>query len=302
MAPITTGQTFPHFLGIGAQKAGTSWVHECLKKHPEIWLPPEKELHYFDRSPEYASPTFLHPDQPILRLFGSDFWNQIYRNKCKDVFKDYFGKHPEIFRWYANYLFRTCSDAWYASLFEEGREKIRGEITPAYSILKESDVKHIHQLMPDARIIFILRNPIERAWSQYRFMVRQGKLKSNISFDEFKTWVDSPEQQGRSDYLKTIRIWAEVFSKDQLFIGFYDDIVSEPELLLSKILNFIGAASDGATVQQILEVDRVNVSPEIEIPAEFSSYLHEKYDDEVRLVAKQLGGPAECWHKEKLAK
>ena len=38
----------PDFIGIGAQKAGTTWLHRNLQAHPEIWMPTEKELHYFD--------------------------------------------------------------------------------------------------------------------------------------------------------------------------------------------------------------------------------------------------------------
>jgi len=38
----------PTFLGIGAPRAGTTWLHANLKKHPEIWLTPVKEIHYFD--------------------------------------------------------------------------------------------------------------------------------------------------------------------------------------------------------------------------------------------------------------
>ncbi len=38
----------PHFLGIGAQRAGTTWVHQCLAEHPEVYVPTEKELHFFD--------------------------------------------------------------------------------------------------------------------------------------------------------------------------------------------------------------------------------------------------------------
>lgn len=38
----------PHFMCIGAQRAGTTWVHECLREHPEVFLPAEKEIHFFD--------------------------------------------------------------------------------------------------------------------------------------------------------------------------------------------------------------------------------------------------------------
>src|SRR3984957_2732032 len=40
---------FPDFLCIGAQKAGTTWLHKMLGQHPGAWLPPIKEIHYFDR-------------------------------------------------------------------------------------------------------------------------------------------------------------------------------------------------------------------------------------------------------------
>jgi hypothetical protein len=39
---------YPDFLCIGAQKAGTSWLYQNLQEHPGIWLPPIKEIHYFD--------------------------------------------------------------------------------------------------------------------------------------------------------------------------------------------------------------------------------------------------------------
>ena len=39
---------FPDFIGIGAQKAGTTWLHRNLQAHPGIWMPKEKEIHCFD--------------------------------------------------------------------------------------------------------------------------------------------------------------------------------------------------------------------------------------------------------------
>jgi len=42
---------FPEFLCIGAEKAGTTWLYEMLKAHPSVWMPPIKEIHYFDMVP-----------------------------------------------------------------------------------------------------------------------------------------------------------------------------------------------------------------------------------------------------------
>lgn len=293
-------KTFPHFLGIGAQKAGTSWLHECLKRHEEIWLPPEKELHYFDRSPAYASsPSILHPDQPIQRFLGKQSWNKAYRERCKDVFKNYNGNN-ELFLWYFKYLLLPCSDNWYASLFAQGRDKIRGEITPAYSMLDESDVNKVQAIMPDCKIIFILRNPMERAWSQFRFMVRINRMNPEASFEEFKNWVETPEQRDRSAYLEIIERWENAFSQEQVLVCFYDDIVSQPEKLLADVLNFLGARSDSTVVGAILQRGRVNVSPEIDIPPDFQQFLRERYHQDLIDLEARFGGPTKLWLEESL--
>ena len=51
---------YPDFLGIGARKAGTTWLHHNLRQHPQIWMPPQRELHYFDHRPPWLG----------KRLFG----------------------------------------------------------------------------------------------------------------------------------------------------------------------------------------------------------------------------------------
>ena len=70
---------FPDFIGIGAQKAGTTWLDRNLRAHPQIWMPERKELHYFDR-------------------------------RIADM--------------------RSPTDEWSASIFETGRARVTGEITP----------------------------------------------------------------------------------------------------------------------------------------------------------------------------
>ncbi len=38
----------PDFIGLGAQRAGTTWIHACLYEHPQIYMPLTKEIHFFD--------------------------------------------------------------------------------------------------------------------------------------------------------------------------------------------------------------------------------------------------------------
>ena len=69
------------FLGIGVQKSATSWLFKNLKNHPDIWMPPRKELHYFDRDLKYPSPDFLASDKYEDRLKSTEKHNVIFREK-----------------------------------------------------------------------------------------------------------------------------------------------------------------------------------------------------------------------------
>ena len=60
----------PNFLCIGAPKAGTTWLHTHLARHPHIWLTPQKEMHFFDRAPAYPSPSGLADASPWQRLLS----------------------------------------------------------------------------------------------------------------------------------------------------------------------------------------------------------------------------------------
>lgn len=57
---MTSNANQPSFIGIGAQRAGTTWLHECLKEHPEVFLPDEKEIHFFDRFYENGFQWYLN--------------------------------------------------------------------------------------------------------------------------------------------------------------------------------------------------------------------------------------------------
>ncbi len=84
----------PHFLGIGAQKAGTTWLHENLQCHPEIFLPEPKELHHFDWNYHIGVSTDVKWDEfPIGKIFNKGQSIEI-PNHCRKVLEDMY--HEEI--------------------------------------------------------------------------------------------------------------------------------------------------------------------------------------------------------------
>lgn len=285
----------PDFLGIGAQRAGTTWLWRNLKQHPGIWMPPRKELHYFDRSPTYSSPSHLASKYFIDRLLGRERFNVKFKKYfIRDLGVALLQINWKKIRWTLRYYTGTYHDDWYFSLFNDGEDRIKGEISPSYSILDLADVEYIGKILPDVKILFLLRNPIDRAWSHVRFNWMKGWVQDINNADEIKKFIDNPDQALRSDYMRTLNIWNACFSQEQFFIGFYDDILQNPEKLLSDIYAFFGVeALESGKTHCIRK--KINLSTEQEIPHEIYDYLAEKYYPEIEGLSKRIGGYSTVW-------
>ena len=181
----------PDFLGIGAQKAGTTWLWENLRRHPEIFLPDKKELHYFDN------------------------------------------KFDQSLRYYTH-------------RFVEARGRIKGEITPAYGILPRERIGFIRAIMPRARLIFLMRDPVERAWSQavMDLVVRSGRALGEVSESEFLAFLESERSVSRGFYCRILDNWLGSFPSEQLYVGFFEDIRERPKELMSELFAHLGVSCD----------------------------------------------------------
>ena len=160
------GSQHPSFLGIGAQKAGTTWLYQNLKAHPGVALPPEKELHFFDEKRAARGSV-------LGRILGKTTeaarWRRQFRRHARRVART--ASLADV-GWLGRYFFGAWDDAWYGSLFAPASDRTTGEVTPSYAVLDSEQVARARQLIPDARIVFLMRNPIERAWSHAMMEVR----------------------------------------------------------------------------------------------------------------------------------
>lgn len=280
------------FIGIGAQKAGTTWLYSRLMELSEFTVSPRKELHYFDRHPSYSSPNVLANDRFLPRLLNPSWIKQVYRVlKNKRTWKE-----PGRKEWLLKYFCGSISDQWYLSLFEN-LAGIKGEITPAYSILKDPEIQQMAQLIPDVKLIFLIRNPIERAWSHYRYNQRIGRNSKEKTPQEIIQFIDSEGQHSRSNYPLTLKSYQKHFPKGQLFLGFFDAISTEPKKLLEEIIIFLGG--DTKKIGQECKIAaRNNVSPAKEMPEEVLQHLKEKYYPIIKELSDEYGGYASVWLKE----
>lgn len=287
--------SYPHFLGIGAHKAGTSWLHWQLNQHPGVWLPPVKEVHFFDRSEHYPSPSELQPASPLKRLLKGPEQRQRFREGYWRLRQGITERDWSSVRWAWHWYFGHYNEAWYRRLFSRHfHDHLCGEITPAYSMLEGQDVAALREMNPDLKLIFMLRNPIDRAWSSVRFNRERGH--SDIELDAVEAilaQLQAPTNVLRGAYLRTLDNYLEYFPAEQILVGFYDAIARDPTGLIHGIADFLELP-----IEQGWHVDntkRVNASPWQPMPDAVRRYLAETYRPEIEALAERLGSYAQLW-------
>ena len=220
---------YPDFLCIGAQKAGTTWLHKNLLSHPAVWMPPLKEIHYFDsvhsdRNDEF-NPTPRRPDavlKGVRRTLESD----------SDA-----NRKIETIYLLALIGIRQLDDEWYGRIFQSARQdQLCGEITPAYALLPHSGIEHIVRLNPAIKIIFVLRDPIGRAWSELRMMQkRAGKELSSLDHI-----IARPAFLAHCNYTSTIKRFLKHVDRGHFHLLFFDEISETPDITLERVCDFLG--------------------------------------------------------------
>ena len=287
----------PHFIGIGAHRGGTSWLFSQLRRHPRIWMPPVKELHYFSRAPRYPSPDMLAIGSPLRRLFGA---NANVRARMRSglylTLAAAAGTNWEAFDWHRRWYLGRYDDAWYTGLFARvASSQVTGEITPAYSMLDAADVARMVAVNPAAKIVFMLRNPIERAWSALRFDVDRGHLALDLeSPSAVIAATDMLGMRLRGDYLRTLEVFKRHFS-GRILLGFHDAISAQPVDLLDGVTTFLGVA---ALDPDSIDPAPVNTAPARAMPEALRSHLVERYEPMMAQLAARCGGYAEAWYEQ----
>lgn len=199
--------TLPNFLIIGAAKCGTSSIYMYLKQHPEIFMSPIKEPHFFSFTSETKKTQGPRDSvtQAITNL-------EEYKNLFKGV----------------------------------QNEKAIGEASPTY-IYQPNAAERIQNLIPNAKLIAILRNPAERAFSAYMHVVRDRREPAK-SFSEAlscekqrirENWGPLWHYRNCGFYFEQLTRYFNLFPKDQIQVFTYEDLRSDQEGVLKNIFKFL---------------------------------------------------------------
>lgn len=278
----------PDVLCIGAQRAGTTWLHSALQGHPQVWACGIKEFHHFD---------WDGTDGEVAAFRLSTSLARIAEVRDSDM--------PEAQRESA---MRMClrhglapSRTWegYAALFESApRDLIACDFTPAYATLAEPAVAEILRVMPDIKVILMLRDPVTRALSgALHELHRRGVMQPTM--EDISAACASPENELRTDYLRTLRIWERHLPPHQLLVLFHDDIASDPERVLRRTCEFLGISATeepciarGATRSP---VNRVHHQVPWTTLGPVKEELSRRWLPMLDELEARYGGPVSCW-------
>lgn len=281
----------PDFICIGAQKAGTSWLHANCEKHPDFAMPPVKELHYFDREEKYLSADHLAVTRLKDRM-ADPVWK---KKMIGDIWRPLRSLKISKARWWARFHLNDFTDDWYRSLFDI-RRGLSGDVTPSYSAMYEEDIAHMHRVAPQAKLIFLIRNPVDRVWSMLRFAEQHGRPLDLEDLDKFKRRVDAPAQDMRTDYLRTVDLVLKYYAPEQLMIGFFDAIRRDPDGLFGAVCDYLGASrpsGGGGGLRKKVNESKKKSS----CPPHFRDYLVSKYAGLTEALADRYGSYATEWLK-----
>jgi FkbM family methyltransferase len=169
-------------------------------------------------------------------------------------------RQPEPLRrtFFFNHNFDKGVD-WYRSRFRAGSRMLTCEIEPEYFFSQEA-AGRIKTVLPKAKIICTLRDPIERLYSYYKYEVRFGAFEWSFedALEKHSFFLSS------ALYAQHLRRWLEVFGRENVLVTFYEDLLSEPQAFLNRVCDFIGLPRFQLSPGQR---DRVNASNTYRIPA-----------------------------------
>lgn len=219
--------TMPNFLIIGAAKSGTTTLYDWLNRHPQIYMSPVKETNFF-----------------------------ALENTNPDIFKD------TVHQGYAK-DFKTTITEYREEFTGVNNEVAIGEASPSYLYYPQAAAKIKHYL-PDVKLIAVLRNPVERAYSNFVHHLRDN-LETTTDFSQAlelekerieSNWWWGFHYLNAGFYSVQLKRYWNIFDREQIKIYLFEDLINNPETTVRDICQFLQVDDSW----EIYQGDRQNVT------------------------------------------
>lgn len=204
--------TMPNFILLGGNRCGSTWLHNTLAQHPEIFMSETKEPHYFTRVHRQA------PNKPNSDMILNQRWSM------------------------------TDDRESYEALFSgAGGARVCGESSTGY-LCDAGAARSIHAEIPEVKLAAVLRNPIQRAYSNYLFYLRIGVETRTDFLEALIAQADeSPGEFGlyvsQGMYGCGLKAYLELFDRGQIRLYLFEDFVLTRQKALYDLLSFLAVDS-----------------------------------------------------------
>ncbi len=275
------------FLCVGAAKAGTSWLHAQLAAHPDCHFRALKELHYFDSidagrlDKERARHEAEHER---VMTWAGDAPNERQTALLRDR-SDWLGvlrRGREDREAYLGYLRHGAGPA-----------RVVGEVTPAYALLSRNRLGSMAQMAPDVRMLYLLRDPVERLWSHVRMIAARRDPDGQVSARRAQMILrrvfrgDEDQIERRGDYARALRKLQATVPGGRLLVGVFEEMVSGG---LDRLAAFLG-------IRPFNEVlPPVHAGQPLEMTADQRQAAADFLRPQYKAVERTLGRVPEAWH------
>lgn len=251
----------PNFFVVGAAKAGTSSLGHYLNQHPDVYISPVKE--------------------PLF--FSKDFRREAFRPEylasvaSLDV-GSYLRNHPLPHKPIAH----IDDPEDYLALFREvENEKAIGELSTGY-LYSSCAAENIFKFNPASKIVVVLRQPVERAYSHHQMAVRDfvdfdydfiSALERDYAAQE-KGWGISHLYVELSLYFDQVRRYLEIFPEKQVKIFLFDDLKRDPVKFLAELFEFLEVDPSHVASIDVSEHKNAASRPRYRFSRRFENLLH----------------------------
>ena len=207
--------TMPNFLIIGAMKSGTTSIYYYLKQHPQIYMSPVKE------------PNFFALEGEKLEFNGPEGQAVVNGWICEEA--------------------TTTVEEYRALFLGASNESAIGEASPWYLYSPEAPDR-IRRYIPEAKLIAVLRNPADRAYSAFLQFVRDGREP----LKDFAQALEAEEERKRKNwkwiwhyrnmgfYYTQLKRYYDIFEREQIRVYLYEDLIDDPIGVLRDIFRHLG--------------------------------------------------------------
>lgn len=227
-------------LGVGATKAGTTWLYNHLRGHPDCHIRAIKELHYFDTVEDGGWQRQLKVQRRYLAVMAG--------HKARGAAKaDVSLRRQGDVREWINLLKGRAEDVpEYLAYLGNGRgdRRLLADITPSYALLPEARLRAMAGMAADVRFLYLLRDPVSRLWSNLRMMAaRAGAVAAGVQ-DAARALLDrilEGEPSGavdRGDYAGAIERLRAAVAPHRLLMAFQETVQTAPGL--ARLCAFLG--------------------------------------------------------------